>query len=97
MIAKELASNDKGQLKNAQTKLEQITAYENHLRAKLAEEDSETIELGRKQLAIQDIRDQLNLTKDLYETADILAKQHPGCGVIEATRTPITLFDTQTR
>jgi len=68
MIAKELAGNDKGNLKNAQTKLEQITAYENHLRAKLAEEDSETIELGRKQLAIQDLQDQLNLTKELYET-----------------------------
>lgn len=68
MIAKELARSDEGRLKRVKAQLEQITAYEKHLRAMLAGEDTQTIELGRKQLAIQDLQDQLNLTKELYET-----------------------------
>jgi len=68
MITKELAHSDKNQLKSAKAQLEQITAYEKRLQAMLAQEDAETIELGRKQLEIQDRQDQLNLTKELYET-----------------------------
>jgi capsular exopolysaccharide synthesis family protein len=68
MIVKELAKSDKTQLKNVKAELEQVTAYEKRLRNMLAEEDAETIGLGRKQLAIQDSQDQLNRTKDLYET-----------------------------
>jgi polysaccharide biosynthesis transport protein len=58
--------------KNEQVKLrselEQITAYESRLRNKLAKEDEQTIELGRKQLNIQDIQYQLELDKGLYDT-----------------------------
>lgn len=68
MITKELAYSDKNQLKSVKAQLEQITAYEKRLQAMLAQEDAETIELGRKQLEIQDRQDQLNLTKELYET-----------------------------
>jgi succinoglycan biosynthesis transport protein ExoP len=68
MITKEVAYSDKNQLKSVKAQLEQITAYEKRLQAMLAQEDAETIELGRKQLEIQDRQDQLNLTKELYET-----------------------------
>jgi len=68
MVANELAKNDKNQLGSIKVQLKQITAHEKHLQEMLSKEDSETIELGRKQLAIQDLQDQLNLTKDIYET-----------------------------
>ncbi|UCC22177.1 MAG: polysaccharide biosynthesis tyrosine autokinase [Planctomycetota bacterium] len=68
MIVKELAKSDKDQLENIKAELEQAATYEKRLKTMLAQEDTETIELGRKQLAIQDLKDQLNLTKDLYET-----------------------------
>jgi len=68
MIAKEFVRNDKYQLKSVNTQLEQITAYETHLKDVLAQEDADTIQLGRKQLAIQDLQDQLDLTKGIYET-----------------------------
>ncbi|HUV41730.1 MAG TPA: polysaccharide biosynthesis tyrosine autokinase [Sedimentisphaerales bacterium] len=68
MMSKELTKSDKDELKNVKAKLEQIEIYEKHLQAVLAEEDVETIEMGRKQLAIQDLQDQLNLTKQLYDT-----------------------------
>jgi len=68
MMSKELTKSDKDQLKNVKAKLEQITIYGKYLQAVLAEEDAETIQLGRKQLAIQDLQDQLDLTKQLYDT-----------------------------
>jgi succinoglycan biosynthesis transport protein ExoP len=48
--------------------LEQTTIYQNRLKEMLSKEDSNTIELGRKQLAIQDLQDQLGLTKEMYDT-----------------------------
>lgn len=68
MIVAELAKSDKTQLKNVKAELEQVAAYEERLKNMLAEEDAETIGLGRKQLAMQDLQDQLNRTKELYET-----------------------------
>lgn len=68
MVTEELAKSDKDRLRNAKAQLEQTAIYEKRLRAMLAEEDTGTIKLGRKQLAIQDLQDQLNLTKELYET-----------------------------
>lgn len=68
MIAKESVENNKNQLKAMKQQLEQITSYQEHLKSRLAGEDTDTIELGRKQLAIQDMQDQLDSTKELYET-----------------------------
>jgi len=68
LMTKEAASASKKNLVNARTELEQIKAYENRLREILAKEDAETIGLGRKQLTIQDLQDQLSLSKEMYDT-----------------------------
>jgi capsular exopolysaccharide synthesis family protein len=67
MIARELANNDKKQLESARAELKQTETYEKYLRELLAKEDGETIELGRKQLAIKDSERQLKLTEELYD------------------------------
>ncbi|MHC4487915.1 MAG: polysaccharide biosynthesis tyrosine autokinase [Planctomycetota bacterium] len=55
------------ELKSAQAGLEQGIVSQNHLQEMLAKEDAEAIELGRKQLAIQDLQDEWELTKDMYD------------------------------
>ncbi len=67
MLAKELVTSSKDRLKSIEDELKQTEVYEKYLRELLAKEDSETIELGRKQLAIKDSERQLKLTEDLYE------------------------------
>lgn len=66
MMAKELAKRGKDQLVNIKTKLKQTQEYEERLRARLNEEDAKTIEFGHKQLAIEDMQNQLDLNKDYY-------------------------------
>ena len=68
MIAESAISSGKLKLTHAKVELEQITAYEKRIEELLKAEDADTIELGRKQLAIQDLQDQLNMAKELYET-----------------------------
>ena len=68
MMAEELAKSRKDQLANAKTELAQTADYEKRLQDILTKENAETIELGRKQLAIQDQQEQLNITKELYDT-----------------------------
>ena len=68
LMSEELAKAGNQKLVNAQAELEQSEAYETRLREILAKEDSETIGLGRKQLTIQDLQDQMALTKDMYDT-----------------------------
>ncbi|UCE98826.1 MAG: polysaccharide biosynthesis tyrosine autokinase [Planctomycetota bacterium] len=68
LMSKEVASANKKNLVNRRTELEQTRAYENRLREILSKEDAETIGLGRKQLTILDLQDQLNLTKEMYDT-----------------------------
>ena len=68
LITKELAKNHEGQLTNVTMELTQIVDYEKRLQDMLAKENSETIGLGRKHLAIQDQQEQLELTKELYDT-----------------------------
>jgi len=67
MLVRELVNNDKKQLENVRAELKQMETYEKHLREFLAKEDGETIELGRKQLAIKDSERQLKLTEELYD------------------------------
>ena len=68
LMTKELSRNYEGQLANAKIELAQIADYEKRLQDMLAKENSETIELGRKHLTIQDQQEQLYLTKELYDT-----------------------------
>jgi capsular exopolysaccharide synthesis family protein len=57
----------KNEMLKIHSELEQTSAYETRLREKLAKEDDRTIELGRKQLNIQDMQYQLELDKGLYD------------------------------
>jgi len=68
LMSKEVTKSGNQKLINAQTELEQTKAYENRFREILAKEDTETIGLGRKQLTIQELQDQLNLTRQMYDT-----------------------------
>jgi capsular exopolysaccharide synthesis family protein len=54
-------------LLQAKAALERTMAYEKSYREKLAKEDIETVEVGRKQLSIKDLQDQLALTKERYD------------------------------
>lgn len=67
LMSKELANASNQDLTNARAELEQTVAYENRLREMLTKEDAETIGLGRKQLTIQDLQDQLSFTKEMYD------------------------------
>jgi capsular exopolysaccharide synthesis family protein len=67
LIAQELTKDHKGQLADVTIELTQIADYEERLQDMLARENTETIELGRKQLAIQEQQEQLDLTKELYD------------------------------
>jgi capsular exopolysaccharide synthesis family protein len=53
---------------NVQTELEQMKVHENHIREVLAEEDTQVIEIGRKQLAIQDLQFERDLDQQIYDT-----------------------------
>jgi len=68
MMTNELAENSQGQLAKAKMQLEQAITHEEILKASLAKENKETIELGRKQLDIQDLQEQLDLNRELYGT-----------------------------
>ncbi|MFC1738381.1 GumC family protein [Planctomycetota bacterium] len=68
LMTTELSRNREGQLANVTIELTQIADYEKRLQDMLAKENSETIGLGRKHLAIQDQQEQLGLTKELYDT-----------------------------
>jgi len=68
VLSDQIVQASQEKLSNARAELEQVKTYENRLREKLAGEDARTIEIGRKQLAIQDLQDQLTLTKEMYDT-----------------------------
>jgi len=68
MVSEQANKAGKEKLLNARTELEQTKAYEKRLQEVLAKEDTQTIELGRKQLTIQDLQFQLDLDKEMYDT-----------------------------
>lgn len=68
MVSGQINKASKEKFLNAQTELEQTRAHEKRLREVLAKEDTQTIELGRKQLKIQDLQFQLDLDKEMYDT-----------------------------
>jgi len=61
--AEALAQN----LAKAKVELEQIKVYEKRLRDVLAGEDRKAIDFGRKELDIQELQDQLELDKEIYD------------------------------
>ena len=67
-MAKQVDKVSADKLTNARLELEQTGTYENRLREMLAKEDAKTVEVGRKQLAIEEIKEQLASTKEMYDT-----------------------------
>jgi succinoglycan biosynthesis transport protein ExoP len=67
LLSEEVSKAGDTRLMNVRTALEQTEMYEEILRETIAKEDEETIRLGRIQLNIQDLQDQLNMTKERYD------------------------------
>jgi capsular exopolysaccharide synthesis family protein len=67
-MSKQVDKASADELANARLDLEQTVVYENRLREMLAKEDAKTVEVGRKQLAIEEIKEQLASTKEIYDT-----------------------------
>ncbi|MBE3144412.1 MAG: polysaccharide biosynthesis tyrosine autokinase [Planctomycetes bacterium] len=67
-MSKQVDKVNADRLANARRELEQTGTYENRLREMLAKEDAKTVEVGRKQLAIEEIKEQLVSTKEIYDT-----------------------------
>ncbi len=68
MVPEQINRAGKEKIFDAQTKLEQTKVYENRLKEVLANENTQTIELGRRQLNIQDLQFQLSLDEEMYNT-----------------------------
>ncbi len=68
MISKETANVGKQKLRKAKTELDQYKAHETRLQELLANEDSQTVKVGRTQLDIADFQFQFELDKEMYET-----------------------------
>jgi len=63
----ELAKNRGRRLAELKVQLEQTIQYERRIREKLAKQDMDTIGIGRKQFAIDDQKEQLARTKEMYD------------------------------
>jgi DNA repair exonuclease SbcCD ATPase subunit len=57
-------------LSETRVQLEQTREYEKRLRQTLSEQHTETIDVGRKQLTIQELQDKLESTKQRYDTVN---------------------------
>jgi len=68
LVEKEAAEAGTKQLVAKRSELEQTRQYEKGLRETLSKEDTETIDLGRTQLTIQELQDGLLLAKEMYDT-----------------------------
>ena len=67
LMKDETANLSEQKLAALRAELEQTRAHENELRDLLSKEDEQTIGLGQKELAIQDLQDQLAFTKEMYD------------------------------
>jgi len=67
LMAERMAKASKEKLIQARAELEQTRIYEQRFRDLLSEEDNETIGVGRTQVAIQDLEDELAFTKETYD------------------------------
>ena len=67
VVSNEVEKANKEKLLSAQAELEQTRAHEKHLRDVLAAEDTQTVELGRTQLNIEELQFQLSFDQQQYE------------------------------
>ncbi len=67
-VAEELSENREAELADAKLELQGLIAQREILQAKIDKEDINTIELGRKQLAITEQQEQLALSKEVLVT-----------------------------
>jgi capsular exopolysaccharide synthesis family protein len=67
-MSKQVDKVNADRLANARLELGQTVTYENRLREMLSKEDAQTVEVGRKQLAIEEIKEQMASTKGIYDT-----------------------------
>jgi capsular exopolysaccharide synthesis family protein len=67
-VAEEISENREAELADAKLELQGLIAQRDILQAKIDKEDINTIELGRKQLAIVEQQEQLALTKEVLVT-----------------------------
>jgi hypothetical protein len=67
LMKDETANLSEQKLAALRAELEQTRAHENELRDLLSKEDEQTIGLGQKELAIQDLQDELGFTKEMYD------------------------------
>jgi capsular exopolysaccharide synthesis family protein len=70
LAAKEAADAGSKKLVTVRSDLEQKREYEKRLRETLSQQDTKTIDLGRKQLTIQELQDRLESNKERYDTVD---------------------------
>ncbi len=68
MISKETANASKQKLRAAKVELARYKAHETRLQLLLADEDTQTVKVGRTQLDIADFQFQFELDKGMYET-----------------------------
>jgi capsular exopolysaccharide synthesis family protein len=66
-MSKQVDKVNADRLANARLELEQTVTYENRLLEMLAKEDAKTVEVGRKQLAIEEMKEQSASTKEIYD------------------------------
>ena len=71
----ELAKNRDRRLAELKVQLEQTIRYEQRIREKLAKQDMDTIGIGRKQFTIDDQKEQLARTKEMYDRVNIRIDQ----------------------
>jgi len=68
MMSQELENTSEQELANAKLQLQQIITQENSLREMMGKQNSQAIEIGRKQLAIENEQEKLAISKQLYDT-----------------------------
>jgi len=67
LMREEAAFQSDKKLADLKATLEQTQAHETELRDLLSKEDTQSIDLGQKNLAIQDLEDKLAFTKEMYD------------------------------
>jgi len=67
LMEEETASQSDKKLADLKVALEQTQAHETKLSDLLSKEDTQTIDLGHKNLAIQDLQDKLAFAKEMYD------------------------------
>ncbi len=67
LVARETSQAGKQELATRRTELQQKRAYENRLKETLDTQDLNTINVGRKQITIQEYRDRLEANKEMYD------------------------------